>query len=117
MEAIIAVRKMTLLYSGVADGSRNMVACLESRKNSTNKKIGAVAIVGGVAALYAAAFFFGPAGWATAGVFSWVAASGAGGTSALVVGGTVGGVASVSSAGTVGIKLLLEGSRFEKSKL
>jgi hypothetical protein len=94
-----------------------MVACLKSRKKSTNKKIGAVAAVGGVAALYAAAFFFGPAGWATAGFFSWVAAAGAGGGTALAVGGTVGGVASISSLGTLAIKVPLEGARFEKGKL
>lgn len=117
MEAIIAVRKMTLLNKGVADGSRNMVACLKSRKTSTNTKIAAVAMVDGVAALYTAAFFFGPAGWAAASIFSWVAAAGAGGTTALAVGGTVGGVVSVCSTGVVGTKVLLEGARFEKSKL
>jgi hypothetical protein len=115
MEAIVAVRKMTLLNAGVADGSRNMVACLKSRKKNTNIKIGATAAVGGIAALYAAAFFFGPAGWAAAGIFSWVTAGGASGT-ALAVGGTVGGVASVAALGTLGFKLPLEGARFEEGK-
>ncbi|RFU27992.1 hypothetical protein B7463_g8344, partial [Scytalidium lignicola] len=62
MEAIVAVRKMTLMYPAVADSSRNMISCLKTKKRGTNTKVGAVAIVGGLVAVYATAFFFGPAG-------------------------------------------------------
>jgi hypothetical protein len=51
-----------LLYSEVVDGLYNIIACLESRKNSINKKIEAITIVGRMAALYIAVFFFGLAG-------------------------------------------------------
>jgi hypothetical protein len=72
-------------------------------------------IVGGAAAIFAAAFFFGPASLAAWPIYSWVTAAGASG-SALVVGGSVGAAVSTSAAVTLGVKLPLEGSRFEKSK-
>lgn len=116
MEAIVAVRKMTLLYPGVADGSRNLVSCLRGRKKRTNAKVGAVAIVGGLAGLYAAGFFFGPAGLAASFLYSWVTAGAASGA-ALAVGGTVGGVAAVGGAGTLLVKIPWEGGRLENGKL
>jgi hypothetical protein len=116
MEAIVAVRKLTLLYIGVAGGSRNMVDCLKIRKQRTNIKIGAVAAVCGFAAIYAALYFCGPAGWAAAGgIFNWVTVAEAG--SALKIGGSAAAVASAGSAVTLGIKMPWEGARFEKSKL
>lgn len=109
-----SVRKMTLLSSAVADGSRNMVDCLRDKKKSTNTKIGAIVIVGGAAAIFAAAFF-GPASLAAWPIYSWVTAAGASG-SALAVGGSAGAAVSTGAAVTLGVKLPLEGSRFEKGK-
>jgi hypothetical protein len=115
MEAIIAVRKMTLLYPEVADSSRNIVECLKDKKKSTNTKIGVMVIVGGAAAIFAAAFFFGPASLAGWPIYSWVTAAGASG-SAPAVDGSAGAAVSTGAAVTLGVKLPLEGSRFKKSK-
>jgi hypothetical protein len=61
---------MTLLYTGVADGSRNIITYFKSKKKSTNKKIRAIIAIGKVVTLHAIAFFFGLARWAMAGFFN-----------------------------------------------
>jgi len=113
MQALVAVRKMNLLFPAVSSGSRELVRHLNAAKRRNNVKIATVAGISVLPALYAAGFFFGPAGLAASSAYALVTA---GGASATVLGkiGVVG--VTVASVGVVslGTKVFLEGARFEK---
>lgn len=115
-EALVSIRKMSLLFSGVAEGSRSLVTTLKSRKKTTNILVGTAVGVGLVAGIFAAGFFFGPAWLAGASIYAWFAA-GTAGTTTLAVGGSVGGLTALVGGVTLGIKVPWENGRFENSEL
>ncbi|XP_014550694.1 hypothetical protein COCVIDRAFT_20924 [Bipolaris victoriae FI3] len=88
-EAMVATRKLLLLYPDLRNGLRKLESILKLKQDSTNKKIGAAAITGGIVALYAAGFFLGPPAIAGCFLYSWVTAGAA--STALGIGGILGG--------------------------
>jgi hypothetical protein len=90
------------------------MSLLKLKQGDTNGKLGATAVAGGLVALYAAGFFFGPAALASCALYSWLTAGTA--TAALAAGGVLGGAATVGCGGAAVGKGILEGSQFKKGK-
>ncbi|OAP65079.1 hypothetical protein AYL99_01051 [Fonsecaea erecta] len=89
MEAIVAVRKMSLLFPGADQASRDLTTTVKNKKSDTNRKVGAGAIGGGLVALYAAVYFFGGPVVAGCCIYTWVT----GGTaSSLALAGIIGAI-------------------------
>lgn len=93
-DAIISMRKILLLFSGLEDNSKKLMDLLKSKQDNTNNIIGAV---GGVVALTAIGFFFGAAMWPSFVLYSWVPA---GATSVKIAGaisGTIGAAGGITA--------------------
>lgn len=117
MQALVAVRKMNLLFPAVVEGSRGLVHGLAAKKSRTNKVLTTTTVVGASAGLFAAGFFFGPPALVAALYAAWISA---GTTGAMALGaagaaGTVG--AGIGSAALLFRMPWTDGARWEKSEL
>ncbi|KAF1952944.1 hypothetical protein CC80DRAFT_537966 [Byssothecium circinans] len=105
---------MLLLYPRLSDGLRDLTSILKSKQDSTNKKIGAAAITGGIIALYAAGFFFGPPALAGCFLNRWVTVGAA--STALGIGGVLGGGTALGAGVTAVVKHSPEDSRYVRAR-
>jgi hypothetical protein len=93
MQALVAVRKMNILFGAASKGSQNLVSLVKDTKRRTNVKIGGVICVGTVVAI--------------------LGAVGIGGQVAVIIGGVVASL----GAGTLAWRKFCDDPRFEKSEL